>query len=324
MTHVPAQASCSICGFRQRSESTFRDTKSGKPISVSFCQQCGFVQQTDIPTDTELKVYYSHNYRTDYKNTYTPKLKHVHRAGIAACNRLKLLLQIVESPANNTLLDVGAGGGEFVYLANQLGFQASGIEPNQGYSEFARDTYGVSVVTSMVQDLDPGSADIITLFHVLEHIADPIAVMERFWHVLKPGGLLFIEVPNILQPDASPANIYFKAHLHYFSRFTLAATASRYFAVETVEDRGNLKMVLVRRDEILPEIILPTAEDMAYTQDRLAAKGWSEYLTVGGGWKKPLQKLARAVRERTLRGDPRGILDTIYAEYFGEPNQRRS
>ena len=303
---------CGLCGSSDRAVISDRDAKSKQRLPIMLCNQCGFVQQSEVPSEDELRIYYSHHYREDYKNTYNPKLKHVHRAGYAACERLGLLQTHLGDTSNLELLDIGAGGGEFVYLANRFGFEASGIEPNQGYSEFARHAYEVSVITSMVQDLDVGSTDVITLFHVLEHMADPKAVMARLWDVLRPNGKLFIEVPNILQSDASPANIFFKAHLHYFSRFTLTAAASRYFTVVTIEDRGNLKMLLARRDTPLADCILPTEQEVAYTTARLEAKGWLEYITVGGGWIKPFRKLASMAHERALSGDARSVLDGIY------------
>lgn len=313
---MPVYKPCDFCGSVNREQINKVDAKSNSPLSVVLCCDCGFVQQSVTPTDDELRIYYSHHYREDYKDTYHPKLKHVYRAGHAACDRLALLCTHIEDTSDIELLDIGAGGGEFVYLANRFGFKARGIEPNKGYSEFARHAYGVSVVTSMVEDLNVGSTDVITLFHVLEHMADPKAVMIRFWNILRPGGALFIEVPNILQADASPANIFFKAHLHYFSRFTLTAAASRYFSVVAIEDRGNLKILLSRRDTPLDGYILPTEQEVNYTRARLKAKGWFEYITVGGGWIKPFRKLAHMGYERTLEGDARDVLDRIYNKRF--------
>lgn len=303
---------CLLCGSLRRNYTNPRDSKAAQNMWIAKCRNCGFVQQKNLPTDEHLKIYYSHQYRTDYKSTYAPKLKHIYRAGHAASKRLKTLEESGSAQSHRKLLDIGAGGGEFVYMARKHGFDARGVEPNLGYSEFARAQYNVDVTTGMIQDLDTESTDIITLFHVLEHIADPKAVMAHFWKVLRPGGLLFIEVPNILQADASPSNIFFKAHLHYFSRFTLQSTASMYFEPLMTEDRGNLKMIFKRRDVPLNDINLPTSTEVEYTFKRLKAKGWCEYLTVGGGWIKPFRKLVRIAQESRLSGNPRDILDTIY------------
>ena len=303
---------CSLCVSDSLTVFDESDAKSQHALEICACKRCGFVQQLNCPNDEELRIYYAHHYREDYKKVYRPELKHVYRAGTAACDRLGFLIEHASDFGSKNLLDVGAGGGEFVYIASKQGFDARGVEPNLGYSEFARVQYNVDVTTGMIQDLDPGSTDIITLFHVLEHIAKPKAVMAHFWKVLRPGGLLFIEVPNILQADASPSNIFFKAHLHYFSRFTLQSTASMYFEPLMTEDRGNLKMIFKRRDVPLNDINLPTSTEVEYTFKRLKAKGWCEYLTVGGGWIKPFRKLVRIAQESRLSGNPRDILDTIY------------
>jgi SAM-dependent methyltransferase len=212
----------------------------------------------------------------------------------------------------NQLLDVGAGGGEFLYLADRVGFNVLGIEPNEGYSEFARESYGVRVETSMLDYVDEASTDLVTLFHVLEHMSDPTAAIQRIWRVLRPGGSLFVEVPNILQCDASPSNIYFKAHLHYFSRHTLQAISSRFFQTKIITDTGNLRALLARRDEPLGYPELPSELDRVHTNKRLASKGWIEYLTIGGGAVKSFRKLRNMLLERRLTGSPKDLLNTIF------------
>jgi transcription elongation factor Elf1 len=71
--------SCKLCGASEADFSDHKDAKSKEILSIAFCQSCGLVQQAEIPSDEALKIYYSHNYRTDYKNTYKPKLKYVFR-----------------------------------------------------------------------------------------------------------------------------------------------------------------------------------------------------------------------------------------------------
>ena len=197
-------------------------------------------------------------------------------------------------------LDIGAGGGEFCFMAQQQGFEVQGIEPNHGYSEFAREQYGIEVITAGMADVPAQSADVVTMFHVLEHLAHPQQVAEKIWHILRPGGLWVIEVPNILQTDASPHNIYFKAHLFYYSRHSLGAATSRFFDVGHLHDDGNLFAVLARRSEPLNQMLLPTAEDLQHARRQLAAKGWWQYLTVGGGWRKPAQRVRRLLQERQI------------------------
>jgi 2-polyprenyl-3-methyl-5-hydroxy-6-metoxy-1,4-benzoquinol methylase len=288
------------------------DAKAGGPLPITMCLDCGLVQQTTLPSSEELRIYYSHHYRQDYKSTYVPKLKHVRRAGQAALSRLAFLRRSAGLAAGARLLDIGAGGGEFVYLAGRAGFQAQGIEPNVGYSEYAKTEYGVDIRTMPVDDLTEASADLVTLFHVFEHIAEPLAVMAKIHGVLAEEGRLLVEVPNILQKDASPHNIYFKAHLFYYSRFTLIAAASRWFEPVEVEDRGNLRVLFRRRAIPLPAIELPDERSIGSTRQRLADKGWIEYAFAGGGLLKPLRRMRRIFAEAMLpKGSPKDLLDRL-------------
>ena len=288
-----------------------RDAKSKTYLNITHCLNCSLIQQKDIPTDEDLKIYYSHNYRQDYKSTYSPKPKYVQRAGQAAIDRINFLEKYIKIN-NQVLIDIGAGGGEFVYIAQQSRFNSSGIEPNLGYSSFSKEQYDVDVKTAMLADVEDSSADVLTLFHVFEHMAKPHDVMKKLYQSIKDNGYLFIEVPNILQSDASPHNIYFKAHLFYYSRYTLISVASRYFDVVHVEDQGNLRILFRKRANILETICLPTHNELQTSQQRLSKKGWFEYLFLGGGLIKPILRIERIISEYLIsKKKPREILNTL-------------
>lgn len=267
-----------------------------------LCEGCGFVQQSPIPSDHELRIYYSHHYRTDYKHTYSPKPKYVYRAGRAAQNRMAFVIEYLGAngqKANGlSMLDIGAGGGEVVFAATQAGFHAKGIEPNEGYSVFARDNYGIEVSTAHLDDVSNEQFSIVTMFHVLEHMPSPQKVFRKLHELLRPDGLLVIEVPNIEQPDASPSNIFFKAHLYYYSASTLIYAASEAFEPVLVEHTGNLRAIFKRRPALVAAC-RPTAEQIEQTKRRLREKGWLEYLFKGGGWRRPFERVANRVRETT-------------------------
>jgi 2-polyprenyl-3-methyl-5-hydroxy-6-metoxy-1,4-benzoquinol methylase len=302
---------CKLCGSSSFRPIKTTDAKSKEELLLAFCETCSLIQQESIPSDEELRIYYSHNYRQDYKNTYAPKLKYVRRAGLAAKDRINFLKQNVKI-ANKSLLDIGAGGGEFVYLASRNGFISSGVEPNEGYSDYAKKEYGVDIQTMMLDKLESASADVVTLFHVFEHMANPNSVMQKIANVLNDDGILFIEVPNILQNDASPHNIFFKAHLFYYSRYSLVTAASRYFEVIKIDDNGNLKALFKKRKVPLDGSLVPSSEEMAITQKRLKNKGWMEYLFIGGGILKPFRRIKQTMLEKNLGyPTPKELLDKL-------------
>jgi len=237
----------------------------------------------------------------------------VSRAVINAFDRITFLESYVPL-SNQVLLDIGAGGGEFVYMAQKRGLQSKGIEPNLGYSTFSKEQYGVEVKTAMLSDVQDSSADIVTLFHVFEHMAKPLEVMKKLYSSIKDGGYLFIEVPNIFQADASPHNIYFKAHLFYYSKFTLACAASQYFDVVKVEDKGNLKVLFKKKVQPSETISSIQPDQLEFSQNRIKQKGWLEYLFNGKGLLKPFLRIDRVVTELFIKqSSPREILDSLYA-----------
>ena len=279
------------------------------------CLACGLVQQIDIPSEEALHIYYSHHYRQDYKSAFEPRLKHVHRAGGVALDRLARMAAIGVRGAGQALLDIGAGGGEFCFMAEKNGFAVQGVEPHEGYSEFARAHYGIRIDTCGVADIPAQSADVVTMFHVFEHLADPQAVAQKVWQILRENGVWVIEVPNILQIDASPHNVFFKAHLFYYSRWSLATATSRYFDVLHLNDTGNLWAVLVKRSTPRDGLQWPQAQALALARQQLAAKGWWLYLSAGGGWRRPAQRVRRWLQERRLPAVPaRQLLEQMHTQ----------
>ncbi len=303
---------CGLCGSNKNKIFNQRDSKSFENLKIAICLNCSLVQQENLPNDEALKIYYSHNYREDYKKTYTPKLKHIRRAGLAAKSRISFIKNNIKNISNMKLLDVGAGGGEFVYLASKNEFDAQGIEPNVGYSSFARDEYGVNIKTMTLNALKADTVNIITLFHVFEHMANPQKVIEKLSCILKKDGYLLIEVPNIFQQDASPHNIFFKAHLFYYSKYTLISAASKFFDVVQIDDKGNLKILFKKKIHSSPNIKLPGKIALNETLRRLDQKGWVEYLTQGGGLIKPFKKIKQKYYESLIKNlTPKKLLDSL-------------
>lgn len=309
---------CRLCGCATANFWVVKDAKSTEALNMAMCKGCSLVQQVNLPSDEELKIYYSHNYREDYKNTHQPKPKYVHRAGKAAIDRLKEIRK-AGVPAQGRLLDIGAGGGEFVYMAQKNGFQATGIEPHEGYSEFARQEYFINIETRQIWEIEDNKLDVVTLFHVLEHLAHPEKVMERVFGLLNESGHFVVEVPNIAQSDASPHNIYFKAHLFYYGAPSLICAASRYFDPVYIRDQGNLFMVFKRKAQALPTLVKPDAQQIDYIHTRLQEKGWTEYLLEGGGLIKLFKRPVKLIEERAIRHlRPRPILDVVFDQSLEE------
>ena len=130
-------------------------------------------------------------------------------------------------------------------------------------------------------------------------------------------------MPNIHATNASPHNIYFKAHIFYFSSAALIAFASPYFEPLKIDDSSNLRVLLKRKPQESP-ISLPTKEEMSYTAERLRKKGWLEYLFIGGGIFKSILKLKQLVQESQLRHkNAKDIIHSIELRYRPHTAQDR-
>jgi len=98
-----------------------------------------------------------------------------------------------------SLLDVGCGSGDFLKIAQDIGWRVEGLDLDEQAVSVARGL-GVTAHAGDLASLDgslSGPFDVITMNHVIEHVYDPRRDLERVHELLKPGGLLFLETPNI-------------------------------------------------------------------------------------------------------------------------------
>ena len=126
------------------------------------------------------------------------------------------------------LLDIGTAAGAFVAAAVKQGWDAEGCEPNAWMAEWGARHYGVRIRQGSVfdQPYEPGSFDVVTLWDVIEHTPNPRAVLDHCRGLLKPGGLLIVNYPDIGSWIARALGrrwlFLTSVHLWYFDRRTIA------------------------------------------------------------------------------------------------------
>jgi SAM-dependent methyltransferase len=137
-------------------------------------------------------------YETGAYKPGTPRLHAVARPALDRFDRRRLALVHALRAPPARLLDVGAGRGRFVLAAARDGYQAAGLEPSARGIEAAA-AIGADVTQASIEDaqVDGASVDVITLWHVLEHLEDPGAALSRVRGWLRPGGGLLVGVPNL-------------------------------------------------------------------------------------------------------------------------------
>lgn len=132
---------------------------------------------------------------------------------------------------NKTILDFGCGNGGFLSRAAKVAAMAVGIEPERRLKPYFQKEQ--LLIYSNLDEVDQ-SFDVITLFHVLEHLPDPVNVLKQIAGKLKPGGWIIIEVPNAddalltLYENGDFAQFtYWSCHLFLFKVNTLSLLAKK-------------------------------------------------------------------------------------------------
>jgi len=319
-----AQTPCPCCRSGGAQVVATRNGKTGEPLLTLSCDGCGLGRIDPLPTEEELARWYALQYRQAYKAAVQPALRHVLRAGRNALHRWQWLCQNspvadwVQSASSRTTLDIGASSGEYVALMRSLGFNAMGVEPHQGYASYASESLGLSVrhgtLQAQLEAIDAGSLDLVTLFHVFEHLTDPVDALRRIASRLKQGGVLYIEVPNATRP-CSPHYMFFRAHTLYFTGTSLRQTLhAAGFTVlgHSPDDADNLSVVATPGGATASVTFDPHGHPLvkAQQQRRWVAYLWSQLLS--GRPLRKWQSRQEEKREATRYPSGRALLDALY------------
>lgn len=199
------------------------------------------------PDEQEIGKYYeSENYisHTDGKKNWFEKAYQLVKY-FSLKRKLNLINQL--HPTKGTLLDVGTGTGDFLTAAKKNGWKIFGIEPNTKARDLATRK-GMEVLSGL-ENLGENQFDVITLWHVLEHLPDVESQLNKFHKLLKSDGLLVVAVPNF--------NCYSAKH---YDSFWAAYDVPRHFWHFS---QGGMKTILSKNQFRLVET-LPMAWDAYY------------------------------------------------------------
>lgn len=197
---------------------------SGEEFQLIVNNEYGYLETTPQPLVEKLPEYYkSENYisHTNAKRNLFEKTYHVIR-NIALKRKLKLINSF--SSEEKSLLDIGCGTGAFLKTAKDDGWEVFGIEPNKKARDIANKSCEGSVFNiEKLEVFKAQSFDVITLWHVLEHLPNLDAQALILKTLLKPNGTLVIAVPNYKSYDAKYYKNFWAAydvprHLWHFSR----------------------------------------------------------------------------------------------------------
>lgn len=231
---------------------------------LDCCSSCGLVWLKDPPAPESMGEHYG----PDYDRWVAAAGNDRRRSD----DRVETVAQYKNS---GSLLDLGCSSGAFLQAMKNPNWRLFGIEMSEVVANRAQSVSGAEVFVGDILDapFEPESFDVITCFHVFEHLYEPVAVLKKVAEWLKPGGIFFVMVPNI---DSAGAHVFksfwyaleLPRHLYHFSPKSLhklaESTGLEEVSIRTYRELFFEKSVRYCVDEVLRRVGLPRTP-LAYT-----------------------------------------------------------
>ena len=217
-----------VCEHKKRQEYRKFDG-----ATLQICDACGLVSLEAEAAKKNPEVLYDEYYKNETGGRFNFGIEYVIR--IFRFFRALKIFSI--HPGAKSILDIGSGRGLMLYyLKKFFGYKtAVGIQPSKPALEFSRKKLGLEVYDRDFLELDFGGRrfDVITMWHVLEHVVEPERYIEKISQYLEANGKFVVEVPNFDSWTAHATGFYWlgldlRYHLHFFTPETLSGLLKRH------------------------------------------------------------------------------------------------
>ncbi len=211
---------------------------TGKNFDLILNPEWQLLETIPKPDSDELGKYYESSEYISHTDDRTGIFSRLYQLVKNWSLRKKVSIISEQNGSIGSVLDIGAGTGDFLKYAKSKGWDIYGVEPNNKASSLAFDK-GVALEPNL-EDFEGKKFDVITLWHVLEHLPDLEENISKITSMLKPNGSLIIAVPNFRSYDAYYYGKYWAAfdvprHLWHFSRKSINLLFSSNFTIEKIE-----------------------------------------------------------------------------------------
>ena len=205
--------------------------KNGKDVII--CKKCGFAHVYPLPSLEETENIYKNEYYQKEKPNYIKDYVKDKDWWVSTYNRRFDVFEKLVKSKNRSVLDIGSGPGIFLEAAKKRGWDAVGVEPNMYAAEYTKKL-GFDVINEMYDNKVAQTLkkfDLINLTLVLEHIVNPIELIELAYNQLNSNGIISIVVPNDFNPFQKILSEYLgfekwwvvpDHHLNYFNKESLS------------------------------------------------------------------------------------------------------
>lgn len=197
-------SNCPVCNsiqFRPFLECV-DNTVSRETFQIVQCNSCGFKFTNPRPEEKDLGKYYKSEEYVSHSNTKKGFINSTYQS-VRKYTLLKKLQLISKYYKTGKILDIGCGTGEFLDIFKNAKWGTLGIEPDDDARNMAIKNFGLDVRSEEeLKSVADQSFDVITMWHVLEHVPKLNERVEELKRLLKPNGMIVIAVPNCNSQDA--------------------------------------------------------------------------------------------------------------------------
>lgn len=197
-------------------------TVSRETFQITECKSCGFKFTNPRPREEELGNYYKSEAYISHSNTSKGFINSTYQI-VRKYTLLKKLQLISRYYKTGNILDIGCGTGEFLRIFKDAKWNTFGIEPDQDARRKAIENHELNVKEeASISSLRDEEFDVISMWHVLEHVPRLNERIEDLKRLVKPNGMIVIAVPNLSSLDAKIYKEHWAAydlprHLYHFS-----------------------------------------------------------------------------------------------------------
>ncbi|MDP4266785.1 MAG: class I SAM-dependent methyltransferase [Bacteroidota bacterium] len=219
---------CLICGSNNLSRELecIDHTLTKEPFTLEKCSDCGFLFTNPRPEKDIIGKYYESPDYISHTNSNRGLVNGIYQF-VKKYNLIKKLQLISNYKKSGNILDIGCGTGDFLNICKKSKWITFGIEPNDKARSFAQKNNGIDVFTEdKLNEFENNFFDVITLWHVLEHVSDLNERIITIKRILKKDGILVVAVPNCDSKDAKIYKQYWAGydvprHLYHFTPNTI-------------------------------------------------------------------------------------------------------
>jgi 2-polyprenyl-3-methyl-5-hydroxy-6-metoxy-1,4-benzoquinol methylase len=184
---------CILCGSKSS-----RPLVASQGYAILRCNGCSLAYLSPQPAERDQQELYGETYFNSEDGTQRGYSSYLAQAAnLRATFRERLPYLVVSGPGNR-LLDVGAAAGHFVKEAREAGWNAEGLEYSRWAAEYANRELGVPVREGTLENagFPAGAFDVVTMWEVIEHLADPRNALREIRRILTPDGMLHLSTPD--------------------------------------------------------------------------------------------------------------------------------